>query len=213
MNYFKSYAQRKILVLVALLFGIIAVILLVVLINNFFARIIFEKEWLKDHLKSVLAGKNEAETNSIIELRSTSIQLKTIFLSLVSIAITSLSLGIILAIVTLVGLFSNRFNGNKIIKVSVWLILLAFVMIFFIIALQPAQLTITVTVQIPGPDGRLFNVNQSTISDRVNYVVAWLAMFLSFFEMIILIKSRLKYGFLTNDIVLNRKFKQVKVVV
>ncbi|UUM19749.1 MULTISPECIES: hypothetical protein [unclassified Mycoplasma] len=204
MNWFVNYQQRKILVLISLIFGVVVLILLGLLISKFYGRITFEREWLTERLKDELKDKSQAEFATILDQRSTSFQLKTIFLVLVSIAISSLLISVFLSSLALYGLFSNRFNGNKIIRYNVWFVLIAFVMIFFIVALQPIELTIARTVNI---SGRNVNITQS--SDRINYSLAWASMFISFAIMIILINSRLKYGFLSKDIILKRKFKPI----
>ncbi|VEU76251.1 hypothetical protein [Mycoplasmopsis columboralis] len=210
MNLFRSYKSRKILVLSVIVLSVVILILLSLLIKTFFDRIVYEQEWLKSNLSKELTGLSDAQVQAIIEKRSTSIQLRTIFLSLISTAISAIALVLILSIVSIYGLLSNLFNGSKLLQISTYFALIAFVMLFFLVALQPTELTISTTIQLQGPDGSLINVNDITASNKINYTSAWICLFASFTVMIIIIVSRLKYGFLTKDIILNKKFKALK---
>ncbi|WP_156921596.1 hypothetical protein [Mycoplasmopsis cricetuli] len=188
---------------------LISIIFLIVLNFNFLNWVIEEKKWISDQIQndSISAEKNVSQ---IIQENSNSLHLLKIFQVLDFLIISLFIAAIILNLISLYGLFTEKFNGYKLLKYSLLNISLALTLLFFLISLQPSEVTLSVTKEITIPNtNEIITVNETKSSDKISYLFAWLTLLFNVVTFILIIISRTKYGYLVKDVILKRKFRQL----
>ncbi|TNK89819.1 hypothetical protein C4M83_05200, partial [Mycoplasmopsis pullorum] len=105
---FHSYTKRKILLILIVIFSCINIALLTILYARFWARIPVEFEWLKQgYYDPKTFSTPELIEESVLE-NSTTYQLRHVFLGMFIVLQTSFSICILISLVSLYLLFSNK---------------------------------------------------------------------------------------------------------
>ncbi|AJR12588.1 Uncharacterised protein [Mesomycoplasma dispar] len=198
------YFTRKILQLISKVLIFIVIILAIVQISDFSQRINWEIDFVS---KGSFTNLTKAEILEIARNKSTSLPLWPIFISLISLVIV---FGVILFALILAQHIHlwRQFGDLKVLfKFIFTLSLLVFVLIFFIIALQPNQVEQNISVKI-GQN----TVTDSIFSDYPNYSKMWVSLAFSFIILILQIMAKSKFGSLGRDKILAKKpFDTTKV--
>ncbi|QGZ97226.1 hypothetical protein GE118_00210 [Mycoplasma sp. NEAQ87857] len=201
----QNYKQRKLILLAITLLSILSIILISILIVEFYQRITQELDWLKENkiskdIKNQLTPK---QIEYFIYKNSPSFQLKDVFTVFSSLIIATQALLLILITVAQVLLWKNKYNGDKFFKTMYLLSTLAFAFTFILISVQPTEPKIIITIKASNAD--VF-IDKTILMDKMSYAIAWISMFGAFSSLILAIIAKRKLGYLTKDIYLNTSY-------
>ncbi|ADE19820.1 hypothetical protein [Mycoplasma crocodyli] len=202
-NFLSNYKKRKIIIFLISLFIFISITLLVLQTVDYILRIPFEKEWaLGGVFKS---GITEAEKLKTIEKQLHSQNLLKFYSILMSILLALLMISFISLIVGQIKLYANKSNSNIELKISIFALSTALLFGFVFLSMQPIDVTRTIY-----SEELKFNITD--ILERISYTKGFVAYALILVSFILNLSAKKKFGFITNDVIINKEFKDTKFI-
>ncbi|RIV16183.1 hypothetical protein D1113_03265, partial [Mycoplasmopsis gallopavonis] len=101
-------------------------------------------------------------------------------------------------------LFTNKYNGDKYFRFLYYSTSISFILLFFLISLQPEKTYIT-DRRVEVMDGMSITINEKILVNEISYKWFWVALALAFLGLILSIVAKTKLGYLKNSIFLARK--------
>ncbi|APJ38090.1 hypothetical protein [Mycoplasmopsis pullorum] len=200
---FHSYTKRKILLILIVIFSCINIALLTILSARFWARIPVEIEWLKQgYYNPETFSTPELIEESVLE-NSTTYQLRYVFLGMFIVLQTSFSICILISVISLYLLFSNKSNAEFLFNSLISLFGFIFAVTFFLIALKPVEAKRTAIFELNGTESYYKDMLAS-----ISYTEGWIVLFSSFFSLVISVIAKKSYGYVTNDFILKKAFRE-----
>ncbi|MEE3928285.1 hypothetical protein V2E24_01675 [Mycoplasmopsis ciconiae] len=198
--YISNYKSRKVYLLISTLFLIICIVLMAIHTYNFKIRINDEIKFLTrtDDISSLTPQALEKALKI-----SETYQLLHIYRALYSVLAVLNSLTLIFAVITQSLLYLHYNNGRKFFKFMIAFSVISFVVIFFIVALQPQAIQRTGSSYIDETTGE--KVYEIERMQDFSYIIPWITMFLCFFTMVFLIIAKGKYGHIEKDFKLKKQ--------
>ncbi len=191
------YFTRKVLQLISKILLLIIIIFSFVQIWQFLERIDWEIDFVS---KGSFSNLTTQEITEIARSKSTSLPLWPIFISLISLVIVFGFILFFLILAQHIYLWKQFGDLKGFYKFIFTLSIIIFILSFFIVALQPAQVEQNVSVKIGET-----TVTDSIFSDFPNYTKMWISLIFSFLILILQISAKSKFGALEKDKTLAKK--------
>ncbi|QZE12129.1 hypothetical protein [Mycoplasma sp. Ms02] len=202
-RHFQNYKARKIAYIVVVLALLTSIICTISLLANFDPLMKAELEWLqKGHFEETITQKEILETS---KTKSELYQLRHVFKSFNFILLALFTSGFAISIAIVVNLFTNKYNGQTISKILLTIITVSLVLTFLLLSLKPlpsardAQLVINGNVRII----QNFRQGMEYTAGYISFICAWIVL-------IFTIIARRRFGYLTNDQTLAKKYKDTE---
>ncbi|WP_223211515.1 hypothetical protein [Mycoplasmopsis edwardii] len=194
-----NYLKRKIFV--SLLIVLLSLILFfqIIMFARFFAWTDFEYEHIKTGQLSSSWSDEEVRKNS------PAYQLIYIFSVLNSVTILLSLVSIVLLSIVLINLFRNKSNGDSYLRILIWIIPIIFIILFFVIALQPqAVYKINIVSTLNEHDEE--ELRPRKVAPRqLSYKLIWFSMFIAFSNIFWIALAKKTFGFITKDKILAKQ--------
>ncbi|WP_027120983.1 hypothetical protein [Mycoplasma leonicaptivi] len=204
-KYQNNYLKRKVLLITLLIFSFSILVISLNLIFKLSDRIQTELNWISSGDISQSYTLEEklklSETNS----------LWTLFNSMNSIVIVLSIINIFIILFMLFLIYTNKSNADKYFRILFWTIPIIFILLFFIISLQPAEVKRINLVLLSKPSesktsvSSLEIISQGESLSKISYAEVWLAMILAFLSIFVVISAKKSLGFVTKDFILAKK--------
>lgn len=194
-----NYLKRKVLLISLLVLLSLMFIFQLVMIKKFFAWIEYEYQWIQAGELSKTWKIDQVENNA------PAFQLKTLFLSLNSIFLVLTFSAIVLVSLVIYTLFKNTYNGDLYLKIVNYLVPIVFVLLFFILSLQPTEVYQENIIQAEDDAGEIRNTPFKKSGGQLSYLLTWLALGFSFINIFLIVIARKSFGFLTKDQILAKQ--------
>ncbi|UWV80716.1 hypothetical protein RRG46_00675 [Mycoplasmopsis cynos] len=196
-----NYLKRKIFLSILFVLLLIVFIFQLVMVDKFITRITYEYNYIKEGTSS----KNWAD--ELVYKNSESYQLRYVFHSLNSIILILTLISLVLVFISLLSLFLNIDNGDKYYPYLTWIIPISFILLFFLLSLQPENINKVDEIQIKSevkgepPTKGIKKVPGIPFG----YELVWSSMLLQFANIFIISIAKKSYGFITKDFILQKK--------
>ncbi|EIE40803.1 hypothetical protein MCANUF31_00528 [Mycoplasmopsis canis UF31] len=199
-----NYFKRKTFSIILLLSLFIIFVFQLTMIKLFLDRIDFEYEYIK----SGELSKNWSD--ELVRKNSPTYELLAVFMSLNSVMLFLTLISLILISIVLYKLFKNQGNGDLYLRVLTWIIPVIFILLFFIISLQPVEVYKENIGKQEDEFGELVDSPVKEFGGQFSYILTWISMFLGFFNIFFVVLSRKSFGFITKDQILAKKSNETE---
>ncbi|MCU9936869.1 hypothetical protein NWP96_07520 [Mycoplasmopsis cynos] len=197
-----NYLKRKIFLSILFVLLLIVFIFQLVMVDKFITRITYEYNYIKEGTSS----KNWAD--ELVYKNSESYQLRYVFHSLNSIILILTLISLVLVFISLLSLFLNIDNGDKYYPYLTWIIPISFILLFFLLSLQPENINKVDEIQIEVEGEPPTKGIKKVPGIPFGYELVWSSMLLQFANIFIISIAKKSYGFITKDFILQKNLKK-----